>query len=302
VTKVTLRADRGATVSGKVVDHLGKPVEGAMVTVVNRQETVSTGADGRFEWKGVAPGPVELFAMNTNGAESNHAKVTAPPASGVDHARGGPRHGRVVDEKGAAIHAFEANGEQVKADDGRFNVPSPNHTLDVWVEGYAAVFLTTAEGDVGDVVVKKEPTIEGDVLDAEGKPVSGASVMATSDATPATTDASGHFKLTITSEEPQELVATRGAMSGRTPAHLGTVAHIVMQRGHCRQRQGRRPDGQGGPDDGDRDQPHHPTAPRDGHRRERALPARPAPGRLALLHGASTGCSGRSTCTEIAWT
>ena len=129
------------------------------------------------------------------------------------------------------VRAFEANGEQVKADDGRFDVPAPNHTLDVWVEGYSSAFLTTAEGDVGDVVVKKEPLVEGDVLDGEGKPVSGATVMGSVDLTPATTDASGRFKLAVTSEDPQDLVATRGAMSGRTPLRIGSIAHLVMQRG-----------------------------------------------------------------------
>ncbi|MDP1828488.1 MAG: carboxypeptidase-like regulatory domain-containing protein [Archangium sp.] len=232
VTKVTLRADPGATISGKVVDHLGKAVEQAMVTVTGRAETVVTNAEGGFEWKGVAPGAAELYALAQNGAESGHAKVTAPATEVVLTIPKVARvTGRVVDERGVVVRAFEANGELVKADDGRFDVPAPNHTLDVWVEGHSAVFLTTAEGDVGDVVVKKEPVVEGDVLDGEGKPVSGATVMGSVDLTPATTDASGRFKLNVTSEDPQELVATRGAMSGRTPLRVGSIAHLVMQRG-----------------------------------------------------------------------
>ena len=232
VTKLVLKADRGASIAGKVVDHRGKPVEGAMISVAGRAESVVSSAEGRFEWKGIAPGAAEIFAMHRNGAESAHVKLTAPATDVVLSIPQVARvTGRVVDEKGVAVRAFEANGEQVKAPDGRFDVPSPNHTLDVWGEGYAAAFLTTAEGDVGDVVLKKEPVIEGDVLDGEGKPVSGATVMGSVDLTPATTDASGRFKVTINSEDPQDLVATRGAMSGRTAAHPGAAAHIVMQRG-----------------------------------------------------------------------
>ncbi len=232
VSRVTLKADRGATITGKVIDHLGKPVENAMVSVAGRPETVVTGPDGHFEWKGVAPGAVEVFASHPNGAESGHVKLTAPASEVVlSIPEVAKVSGRVVDEKGVPVPTFEANGERVKADDGRFSVPSPNHTLDVWVEGYSAVFLTTAQGDVGDVVVKKEPLLEGDVLDGEGKPVGGATVMGTIDLSVTTTDAFGRFKLTITSEDPQELVATRGALSGRTPLRLGSAAHIVMRRG-----------------------------------------------------------------------
>lgn len=232
VTKVVLKAELGATLTGRVVDHEGKPVEQAIVSVSGRPQNVVSGPDGRFEWKGLSPGPTELWAIHQNGAESKHVTATAPATDVVLTIPEVARvTGRVVDERGAPVTSFEANGEPVKADDGRFNVPAPNHTLDVWVEGFSAVFLTTAEGDVGDVVVKKEPLVEGDVLDAEGKPVSGATVLGSIDLAPATTDAAGRFKLTLTSEDQQELIATRGAMSGRTTVRLGSPAHIVMQRG-----------------------------------------------------------------------
>ena len=293
VTRVTLRADRGATVGGKVVDHLGKPVEGAMVSVVNRPEMVSSGPDGRFEWKGVAPGAVELFAMHPNGAESTHAKINAPATEVVLTIPEVARvTGRVVDEKGAPVHAFEANGESVKADDGRFDVPSPNHTLDVWVEGYAAVFLTTAEGDVGDVVMKKEPLIEGDVLDAEGKPVSGATVMGTTDV-----DACHHRR-----EWPLQGHHHLGRSAGAGGHPRGDVrAHARAHRrggahrdaaGHRHLGAGGRPLGQGRAHHGHRHQPYQPAAHRAGHGRERALPARPAPGGLALLHPLQPGAAG----------
>lgn len=232
VTRVVLRAELGATVNGKVIDHLGKPVEQAIVTVNGRPQTAVTGADGHFEWKGLTPGSTEVWAIQTNGAESKHITVTAPASEVVlTIAEVAKVTGRVVDERGTPITEFDANSERVKTPDGRFSVPSPNKTLDVWVEGFAAVYLTTAEGDVGDVVMKKDPVVEGDVLDGEGKPVSGATVLGSMDLAPATSDAAGRFKLTLTSDEPQDLIATRGAMSGRTTVKLGSIAHIVMQRG-----------------------------------------------------------------------
>ncbi len=230
VTRVALKAERGASISGKVVDHLGKPVEQAVVGV-NGQQSV-TAADGRFEVKGVAPGSVAIFAVGPAGGETPTQQVNAPAAELVLTLPLVARvTGRVVDQAGVPVATFDANNERVKSDTGRFDVPAPNHSLDVWAEGYAMAFVTPAEGDVGDVVVKKEPVVEGDVVDGEGKPVSGATVMATVDLTPVSTDAAGRFKVTLSSEDPQEAVATRGAMSGRTQLRVGALAHIVMERG-----------------------------------------------------------------------
>ncbi len=232
VSRVTLKADKGATVSGKVVDSHGKPVESVIISIDGRPETVMSAVDGKFEWKGVKPGATEIWGLAPNGAETAHVKLSAPASEVVLTVPEVARiTGRVVDEKGAPLTLFDANSESVKTEDGRFDVPAPNHTLDIWASGYTSVFITPAEGDVGDVVMKKEPEIEGDVLDQEGKPVSGATVMGTIDMTPTTTDASGRFKVVLTTEDPQEIVATRGAMSGRVPARPGTPAHIVMQRG-----------------------------------------------------------------------
>ena len=232
VTRVTLEADKGATVSGKVVDHHGKPVEQAIISVDGRPETVMSDPEGRFEWKGIKPGATEVWALGPSGAETPHVKISAPASEVTLVVPEVARvTGRVVDENGKPVASFDANGESVKAADGRFSVPAPNHTLDIWVAGYTSVFITPADGDVGDVVLKKEPVVEGDVLDQEGKPVSGATVMGTIDMTPATTDASGRFRVVLTTDDAQDLVATRGAMSGRTPARPGSPAHIVMQRG-----------------------------------------------------------------------
>ncbi len=230
VTRVALKTERGASVSGKVVDHLGKPVEQAVVAV-NGQQSV-TAADGRFEVKGVAPGSVAIFAVGPTGGETPTQQVNAPATGLVFTLPVVARvTGRAVDQAGVPVTTFDANGERVKSDSGRFDVLAPNQSLDVWADGYAMAFVTPAEGDVGDVVLKKAPVVEGEVIDGEGKPVSGATVMATVDLTPVSTDAAGRFKLTLSSEDRQEVVATRGAMSGRTQLRIGATAHIVMENG-----------------------------------------------------------------------
>lgn len=231
-TRVTLRADKGVSVAGKVIDSDGKPVAGATISVSDRAETATTNERGEFERAGLAPGMVEVYATDELGAETEPVKVKAPardvllqfkPVEFVS--------GRAVDERGTPVTSFEANEQHIEASDGRFRVAAPMKTLDVWADGYVSVYLTTAEGDVGDVVLRKTPVVDGDVTDPEGKPVSGATVMGTADQGGVVTDVNGRFKLTIQSDEAQELIATRGPLSGRVPLKVGAVHHIVMERG-----------------------------------------------------------------------
>jgi hypothetical protein len=231
-TRVSFKADKGVSVAGKVIDADGKPVPNAIVTVTDRAETTMTNEQGEFERAGLAPGMIELRAMHENGAESDPVKVKAPARDIV--IKFAPIEyvtGRAVDDRGAPVTSFEANEVKITAADGRFKVPAPGKTLDVWADGYVSVYLTVAKGDVGDVVLRKTPVVEGDVTDSEGKPVSGATVMGSADQGGVVTDANGRFKLTINSEEAQDLVATRGPLSGRVPLKLGTTPHIVMSRG-----------------------------------------------------------------------
>lgn len=231
-TRVSFKADKGVTVAGKVIDAEGKPVASAIVTVTDRAETTMTNEKGEFEKSGLEPGMIELRAIHENGAETEPVKVKAPSREVVlkfpalQYVTG-----RAVDERGAPVAHFEANNVPVESADGRFKVPSPSKTLDLWADGYVSVYLTVAEGDVGDVVLRKTPIVEGDVTDQEGKPVSGATVMGSADQGGVVTDANGRFKLTISSEESQDLIATRGPLSGRLPLKLGTTPHIVMSRG-----------------------------------------------------------------------
>lgn len=231
-TRVQLKAERGVSIAGKVIDDQGKPVVGAVVVVSDRSEPVITDEQGKFEREGLAAGETEIWASRDDGAETERKKVKAPARDVV--LKFDPMTfvtGRVVDERGTPVQAFDANDQHFTPADGRFKVQAPSKSLDVWAEGYISHYLSEATGDVGDVVLHKTPTVEGDVTDAEGKPVSGASVMGSIDQGGVVSDAMGRFKLQITSDEPQDIVATRGAMSGRVPLRVGSPAHIVMSKG-----------------------------------------------------------------------
>ncbi|HEY1087026.1 MAG TPA: carboxypeptidase-like regulatory domain-containing protein, partial [Archangium sp.] len=234
VAKLRITLDRGATVSGKVLDHEGKPLA-AMIVLVGRPEIVNANEDGTFEWSGAEPGERELFAVMPGLGESPHVKVTAPSRDVVlKMSKPLQVSGRIVDERGQPMTEFDVNGLVVKSNDGRFRVASPEKTLDVYVEGFAPVYLTEVEADVGDVVVKKFPVIDGEVVDPDGQPVAGAQVSTRMDAMPVTTDAAGRFKLVVTQEDLEEgveFVAVRGMLSGTTRGKPGAFARIVMKRG-----------------------------------------------------------------------
>ncbi len=232
VTRLKLHLETGVTLSGRVVDHLGKPLEGVAVLAEGRADSVQSDVEGRFTMAGVEPGEVIVFAADATGSESDKLKVTAPASELVLTLRELPRvSGRAVDEAGVAVHPFLVNGETVSSADGRFDVPAPGRALDVSAEGYISVYISEVARDVGDVVLKRESLVEGDVVDVEGKPVSGASVMAVDEALSTTTDANGRFKLMISNDKPQAVVASRGALAGRAMVEKGRPMHLVMQKG-----------------------------------------------------------------------
>jgi hypothetical protein len=233
VTRVTLKADKGVSVSGKVLDVEGKPVDDAMVMMAQRGEPATSDALGNFEREGLAAGEIELWAVHPNRAETKHLKVTAPARDVVLQFSATPWvSGRVVDKHGKPITSFVANLEKVTAADGRFKVQAPSKSLDVEAEGYTSHCLTVAEGEVGDVVLTQADFIEGDVVDTEGKPVGGATVMTSFGQSEVVTDARGRFKIELVlPDEMTELNAARGAFSARAPVKIGSPAHLVMRKG-----------------------------------------------------------------------
>lgn len=233
VTRLSLRLERGVTLTGSVVDHEGKPVPEAIVTLEGRRESVLTDAAGRFAWSGLVAGPAQLQAAQQNG-QSAQLAVTVPAQDVVLRFEKPVRaRGRVVDERGAVVPTFDLNGLTVNAPDGRFDVEAPTGMIDVFAAGFSPLFLDAVKGDLGDVVLKRVLEIEGVVVDANGKPVGGATVTAEGSGVPVVSDAAGRFKVGCTLEESTVgLVAARGALSGQATASPGARdVRIAMQPG-----------------------------------------------------------------------
>lgn len=78
----------GATFSGRVVDHTGKPLEGAQVTVRQGKTEIGktvTNKDGLYTFKNMKGGVYQVASGNTEGVFRMWAERSAPP-SAKEHA------------------------------------------------------------------------------------------------------------------------------------------------------------------------------------------------------------------------
>ncbi len=128
--------------------------------------------------------------------------------------------GRVLDETGVPLHNFRVDGRGIDSPDGRFSVghePDPTGKLSMSIDadGYQVLILDRdATADVGDVQLKKAPSVRGTVVDATGQPVSGAEVSCDSCSDTANTDHDGTFTLTAAGDAA-ELVVTASKLDDR---------------------------------------------------------------------------------------
>jgi hypothetical protein len=75
---------RGGTLSGRVVDHTGKAIEGAQVTVRNGKKEITktrTDKEGVYSFKNIKSGVYEIHSSNTVGTFRVWTDQTAPPAT-----------------------------------------------------------------------------------------------------------------------------------------------------------------------------------------------------------------------------
>ncbi len=227
-----VQLEAGHSVSGRVVGPTGSPVEQVSLFASDHDGMAATDAEGRFELKGLAAGPLELYGIGSRGAMTDTVKVTAPARDVVLTLQGARRvKGRVVDERGAPLAGVDVNDEQVTGPDGRFEVQVAGGSLTLFLSGYVLETLEPPADDVGDVVLRRPPQIEGEVVDAEGRPVPGALVRSTNDGVATATDAAGRFKLELTEGVECELVASRGGQFGRATARVGARVRVQLARG-----------------------------------------------------------------------
>jgi hypothetical protein len=201
-----------ATVTGRVTDQEGRPLEGVRVDLENGRYMAegATDASGSFTIDGLVPGEYQGRVAAAGYQRGMLTKVTAPSRGvAIVLERLGRIRGRVVDAAtGAPIDAFGVatrytRGGAARAPGGanlahvagltfvqhhdragRFEVdPMDTNATDVvvWTRGYAAriQMIEVPPDQTVDLEFRLEPaaTIAGVILDARGEPVAEAQVF-----------------------------------------------------------------------------------------------------------------------------
>jgi len=231
-----------ASLRGRVADPDGEPAIGALVVVdleAGSSALIASGIEERppprvvraddegcFEIDSLAPGPIVIAAF-ARGYCPAPEKLTLAPGAAADVdlvlKHGATVAGRVVDRGGAVVPAASieatswiggrlfllAVARSTSAADGAFELAglAPGGLLidvDAGAAGAARLPLQVAEGEVvrRDVVVSRDTSIRGRVVDESGRPIAGARLHAEPVVgfaprlpAPVTTDGEGRFEL-----------------------------------------------------------------------------------------------------------
>jgi hypothetical protein len=226
----------GVTIEGQVVDPEGKPMPNVSVGIRGQGE--STDEAGKFQFSGVKPGPVRVSASLADDLTVDPVEVEAPARGVVLKAKRAPKvTGVVVDKHGAPVKDYEANGVSVHDPAGKFTVPVRLGQLSIWADGFkpASVDVEVNKTDVGTITLEAVDFAEGEVVDADGRPIGGVSVRVIPSGSEGVTGANGRFKVEAGGQfdgsEKPEVVATRGSALGRVPYKPGSNHHLQLGRG-----------------------------------------------------------------------
>ncbi|MBT8482451.1 MAG: carboxypeptidase regulatory-like domain-containing protein, partial [Myxococcales bacterium] len=191
-----------ATLSGRIYDERGAPLEGATVSLAGSgfwpARSVRSGADGRFHWDHIPAGIYELqFSKGPLTAASVEGLILDPGAKrafGVQLVPGWTVAGRVIDaqtgrsiadaEITAATGVLGLHTRRTRSDGrGRFElagVVGEAQSLYVTADGYVSAGpLRQGSSDPSMTVrLERASTVEGRVVDERGVPVEAALVRA----------------------------------------------------------------------------------------------------------------------------
>ncbi|MCU0724416.1 MAG: carboxypeptidase regulatory-like domain-containing protein [Planctomycetes bacterium] len=185
----------GVVVSGVVLGPDGEPVEGAWVSLLGPDVSprrVTTAAGGRFEFR--ATGRLLTVRAEKDGfAPSEGERVGAKGGTGIVLTLGlsGRVRGRVVEPGGAAVAGAAVSAGEASVltgEDGGFDLTGFARAERVPVEAMAAGYGSARAEAVLDesgaatlaepLVLTPKPGFGGRVLDPEGKPLEGVTVVA----------------------------------------------------------------------------------------------------------------------------
>ncbi|MBF5044196.1 carboxypeptidase regulatory-like domain-containing protein [Aggregicoccus sp. 17bor-14] len=215
--RLSVELPRGASLSGAVVDERGQPVAGAQVGVLPRAVAATTSdAAGHFALRPLRAGVRYRLEARREGydlTERVEGSADGEPVRLVLKRRDLFR-GRVLADDGTPVKRFQLDEQEVSSADGRFEVALPRAgdqvVVSIEAPGFEPLLLERpAQEDLGDLVLKRAPTISGTVQDASGAPVSEAVVSCDVCDDSALTGADGRFTLPRPPFVPQYTLTAR---------------------------------------------------------------------------------------------
>jgi RNA polymerase sigma factor (sigma-70 family) len=206
--RLAFEAGSKCTMAGVVVNEAGQPIPECVVNYANWRKTARTGRDGRFNLELESFAKEEQMSFYAEGYdrfsdswELNRSDlvITLKPLQRL--------YGRVVDATGAPVAAYTLTVNSVAAGgaamkdvvdaSGAFDLPDvcpPPAVVTVSATGYGTMKKRFEGPDYGcpvEIVLTPPAVVEGTVIDADGNPLAGYTVLCEGDQL--TTDAAGHF-------------------------------------------------------------------------------------------------------------
>lgn len=206
------RVDMG-TVSGKVINETGSPVEGAIITIKGQSNFVTTNAFGLYLISDLKQGTYILY-ISKDGFKSDSASVNVLGNANSEldfkiFAREGAISGLVLDSRGDPlsgvwIRTLQGTDTATSDTQGKFlmsNVKPGIYTLIAQKEGYFndSISLSLINGQSVSINFELEPhlcLIRGSVLDYDGIPIAEALVSIEPSVSSTTSDNQGNYILT----------------------------------------------------------------------------------------------------------
>lgn len=251
-TPVELELARAVIITGQVMDEYGRPAPGVSVLVQPTGATTLADADGHFSAQVPTPGLYELHAHHSEWG-GGKVKVTAP-ASGVQLSLE-PRAALevTVSSGGRRVEGADAilwvaregiyRSDRPSGPDGVVpmrGLPSGTYQLVVQHPDYLPSEprkVVVEEGSTQKVDVELPPgaSLSGDVVDTQGVPVEGATlVLVPRSSGPAVSDARGHFEFRALRPERTYRVEARHSsydQEGKAEGHAdGPPVRVVLKK------------------------------------------------------------------------
>ena len=242
-------AAAGEVLSGRVVGTDGRPIVGATVNALGREQpeeeaarrvegrartplaSVRTGPGGTFRVETAAPaiwlearaeGRVPAMSMPAPEGATTLTLGAAGTRRGVVRGGGRPLAGALVLWTGSdGNEVFARTGA-----DGSYEAPDPTEApgrLAIYHPDFAVLWASASGAGELDQELQKGSEVAGVVVDAAGKPVPNATVWLDGQVPAGRSDAAGGFRIAHAPQGWRYLSARAGALAGAAPQRSGRM-------------------------------------------------------------------------------